>query len=1150
MTRKHAWIYVCARKAWPLATVLMLTVFLPLGLRAQERATIVGTVVDPSGAIVPGAHVTITNTATSVSRVVETNSSGNYIAPELPIGTYTVRVELKGFKTYERQGIVLNVNDALRVDVQMEVGEVTQSVTVTEAAVKVQTESSEVSDVVSGRQIQELAMNGRNFFELATLVPGASSLMPDFNLPIPVMSSGAISFNGLRPDHNMWMIDGGEDYDRGCGGCVTVMPSMDALAEFTVQTSNYGPSFGLSSSATVNMALKSGTQSFHGTLWEFMRNDALDANNFFANLSGTAKPPLRLNIFGWNLGGPFYIPHHYNTDKRKTFFFFNQEWRRIRQGTEIFAPAIPNAERTGDFSSMLTGIKDASGNDTGAIFVPQPLPGQTLPSGLVAGQPFPGNIIPNSVIDPNAAELGKPNFILPLPNTSNGEFYSSAPSVPINVREETIRVDQTLTDKLQLMAHFLNDSVLDTTPTSLWSSSTYPSVGTIFKNPAKHAVLKLTWTINPTLVNELSGNYDGNRIFLTPTGTYTMPSGIGHVGHIFPGDPFNRIPGIGLYGPVFSVDYDVSSWPWTNANDNMILRDEVSKMAGSHALSFGGELMRSRKRQELFGDTQGAYDFNGTYTASPYAGGSSGNEFADFLLGRAYSFNELALQDEGNWRFWSYTLHLNDSWRVTRRLTLQLGVRWEILPHTYDKFNRQSDWYPALFNFADAQTPAADDTLNPNGAGFQTVSGLPLDTIIPGIRFYMNGVGLAGKNGIPRGLVDNHYDTIGPRVGFAYDIFGNGKTVLRGGFGQFFERVQGNDVYDAAPNTPFSYSPSIYNTTLTNTGGGQLIYPASMWALSREYKLPTTNQYSFGLQHELWPQGVLSVEYVGTTAIHQNIDRDINQPAMNNPLRGQVSNVDAVRPFEGFSSISYIENSISSTYNSLQVNFHTRNYHGMTFQTAYTWSHAIDIGATGEFAGVVNNYNILADRGSSDYDRRQMLILNYVYDLPFFRHTSSGVLRQSLGGWELSGITTFQSGTPFSVYAPGDPAGIGASVRSNVVGNPNNGPKNATTYFNPNAFAAVNPVGVDGSDGFGDAGRNDVWGAGRNQWDIDLFKNFTHIPIHTQEGATLQFRAEFFNAFNHTQFNGFFNTYGATGFGGANGSHDPRVIQFGLKFLF
>lgn len=1123
--------------------------FASVSLYAQERATIVGTVTDPSGAVMPGVKVTVTNTGTMASRSVETNGAGSYSAPELPIGQYSVKAEQPGFKTYERSGIVLNVNDRLRVDIPMQVGEVTQSVTVSEAAVRVQTESGEVSDIISGTQVTQLAINGRNFFQLAALTTGASSLMPDFNVPLPVGSSGDISFNGMRPAHNMYMIDGGENYDRGCGGCVIVMPSMDAIAEFKVQTSNYGADFGLGSAATVNMALKSGTQDFHGTLYEFVRNDALDANHFFANKGGSEKPPLKFNNYGWNVGGPFYIPGHYNTDKRKTFFFFNQEWRKLRQGTQFFAPAIPSAMRTGDFSGDLTGQLDASGNDTGAVFVPQPRPGQTYPAGIVAGQPFPGNIIPQSVLDSNAVALGAPDFIFPLPTTSDGKFFSAAPSVPINVREEILRVDQNITDKISVMAHFINEAIVQELPNTLWWGPTYPTVGTVFNNPAKHQVVKMTWMISPTLLNEASYNYDGNIIHLMPTKNYAFPSGVSGVGDIFPGNNLNRIPDINLSGARFGVNYAVGPFPWDNSNHNFTYRDDVAKMSGKHSLKFGGFLMRSQKKQDVFGETQGGFTFDGAKTAAPYQGGSPGNEFADFLLGRAKSYSELALQDRGHWRYWSFGLHFNDSWRITPRLTLQLGARWEALPHTYEKFNRQAIFYPALFDPANAQSPAADGTLDPNGPGFQTVEGVPLDSIIPGIRFYMNGIGIEGKNGIPRGLVDSHYDTIGPRIGFAWDIFGNGKTVLRGGYGEFFERVQGNDVYDLASNPPFSLNPTIYDTTLTGTGGSSPTYPAGINSLAKEYLIPTAHQFSFGLQRELFPQSVLSVMYVGTEGTHQHAERNINQPLMDNPLRGQVSDINSIRPYQGFAGIGYGENSISTNYHSLQVNWRTNNYHGLTLQTAYTWSHAIDVASTWEYAQPQNAYDMKADRGHSDYDRRHMLTMNYVYDLPFYRG-GKGSLKQIVGGWQLSGITVFQTGTPFSVGFPGDPAGIGSGVRANLAGDPNNGSRTAESFFNAAAFAAVDPVGVNGSTGFGNAARNIVRGAGRNQWDISLFKNFTGIPFFTKEGANLQFRAEFFNAFNHTQFNGYFTGFGNPGFGGASGAHSPRVIQFALKLNF
>jgi len=290
------------------------------------------------------------------------------------------------------------------------------------------------------------------------------------------------------------------------------------------------------------------------------------------------------------------------------------------------------------------------------------------------------------------------------------------------------------------------------------------------------------------------------------------------------------------------------------------------------------------------------------------------------------------------------------------------------------------------------------------------------------------------------------------------------------------------------------------------------------------------------------------VMYVGTAGTHQRIQRDINQPAMDNPLRGQTS-PNNIRPLPGFASINYGENSTSSNYHSLQVNLRSNNYHGLTSQVAYTWSHAIDFAGTGDFSNVVNAYDIGADRGNSDFDRRHILGINYVYDLPFFKNASGP--KRMLGGWQISGITSFSKGTPFTINSPGDPAGIGRTVRANLIGNPNNGPKTAEAYFDASAFASVPAVGSGpGATGFGNSARNVMYGAGSNQWNISLFKNFNGIPFLTKEGANLQFRAEFFNAFNHTQFSSYFTTFGAAGFGGANGARDPRILQFGLKFLF
>jgi hypothetical protein len=1118
--------------------------FLPATALGQVKATIVGTLTDPSGAVVPGVKVTVTNTDTGVARALETNAAGNYIAPELIPGTYEVKAEFKGFKTFSRTGIVLNVNDNVRVDVTMQVGEVTQSVTVSEAIVKVQTESGEVGDLISGAQLAQLPVNTRSFFVLATLTTGVTSGMPDFTLPIPVGGDSSIRFNGNRNDHNIWMIDGGEDYDRGCGGCVTVMPSMDALAEFKVMTSNYGADFGIGSGGTVNMMLKSGTRNFHGTVYEFLRNDALDSVNYNITAvprkaDGTraaATPVMRFNNFGWNLGGPFYIPGKYNTAKNKTFFFFNQEWRKIRLGSAVSPNSPAQALRDGDFSGYATTIMVPTAAQVGD---PAML-AKFAAAGVTPGQPFPGNIIPASLIDPNA-KLFWNSGAIPLPNV--GTQFTGSRMVPTNVREEIIRVDHQVSDKLSVMAHFINDAVLQQTMTTLWGGMSYPTLGTSFLNPGKHAVLRLTYIISPTLLNEFSYNYNGNRIWLSPVGVYAKPSGM-TLQEFFAGNSDDRLPVIN-FAKQMGTNYDTGSWPWHNAADSQQVRDDVSKMAGKHALKFGGQFMRYRKNQDIFGQTQGAYNFNGRFT---------GSDVADFDLGLANSYHELAIQDRGHWRTSTFSFYFTDSWRATKRLTLNLGARWEIMPHVYEVKDRQSNFYPAVYDPAEAPIFNADGSLDTTGPGFTTVSGIPLSSI----PFYMNGVGMAGKGGIPRGLVDNHYNTIGPRVGFAYDLTGNGKTVLRGGFGMFYERIQGNDVYNGGPNPPFSFDPSVSLVYFSDPSVSVLngakaavpIFPGSFaQALAKEYLPPTSQQWSFGIQRELAPRTVLSIGYVGNENYHQSINRNINMPLPDDPRRADVKAgtiaVNSIRPYLGFSGISYAENATSGNYHSLQVNLRADNYHGLTLQSAYTWAHTIDLASGDNAQFAFDTYDLSKDRGPAAWDIRHVLMFNYIYDLPFGKSSSNAFVRNVVAGWQISGITRFETGPPVTVTYPGDNVGAGVgNVRPDLIADPNAGPKTYLQWFNTAAFAA--PAAMT----WGTEGRNVVYRPGRNNWNMSLLKRFSGIPVGTKEGAALEFRAEFYNAFNHTQFQNVDTNFASANFGKVTSFWDARRIQLGLRFVF
>jgi len=524
------------------------------------------------------------------------------------------------------------------------------------------------------------------------------------------------------------------------------------------------------------------------------------------------------------------------------------------------------------------------------------------------------------------------------------------------------------------------------------------------------------------------------------------------------------------------------------------------------------------KQQDLFGPTQGAFTFDGSVT---------GHEFADFLLGRAFQYQELSEQFGPTYITKSGGFWFNDSWRVNPRLTLNWGLRWDAHPHAYEERDRVSSFYIDRFD------PASAPQVDREGR------------IVEGSGDLLNGIGLAGENGVPRGLVENHWNLFQPRLGFAWRPWG-ADTVIRGGYGIFYERIQGNDIYNVAPNPPNATTATIFNANLSNPGGGvRAIFPSSLTVYDPVYDLPQVQQYNLGIQHRLAPGVVLATSYVGTKGTHLQSTRNLNQPrpeAAAQVLAG-TANVNQVRPFRGFANMDMYFNGTNSNYNSLQVSLRSDNFRGLTLQGSYTWSHAIDF-TSGDVPGNSHqdSYNVRLERGNSEFDRRHILIVNYVYDLPFMK-SSQGAIKTIFGGWQISGICSFQTGTPLNITFPGDNAGIGgAPYRPNLVGNPNVGGGPRERYFDPAAFAPPAPGQ------FGNSGRNVVYGGGTNNWDISLFKNFR--GLFGREANNLQFRAEFYNAFNHTQWTGYLVSFGTAGFGSANAARDARSIQLGLKFYF
>jgi hypothetical protein len=1138
---------------------------------AQENAELEGTVTDPTGAAVPRAQVTITNTASSEVRTGNTNGDGLYDFPGMRIGTYTLSVTAAGFETYSKTNIVMNVAAAVRENVALAIGASSQTVSVSADALHLQSDTNEVSSLITGEQMTQIATDGRNMVSLATLGTGVSNNLNAFN-GISAQTSGfGLSFNGMRPDHNDWLIDGGEAYDRGSGGKFDLMPSPDVLAEFQTLSSNYSPDYGISSGGTIVTVLKSGTNQFHGGLWEFNRNDDFDAVNYFAKDTPGAPvqiPELRLNIFGGEVGGPVFIPKLYPKDRSKTYFFWSEEWRRYITGVNPTQTAtVPNA----DFPTAGQALTYQPWNEPASLANGVCNAGQTAPcvpktndpaklalyagDGLTPGNAFPGNVIPANLIDPNAVLFMGTGAIPHQTNSSvTAPTVTASPSQPQYVREDVVRADHDISPRLHLMGHWIHDAMVQTIIPSEWSGDSYDTVGTVFANPSWASVIKLSQTLSPTILNETALNVNGNTINWTPTGITAQPAGwsaqpfAGFAGNA----ALKELPQVGFSGNLgtqWTENYD----PWRNAFLDYQVKDDLSWEKGKHGFKFGASYMRVDKNQNQQALVQGQYSFGSDF---------SGDSYLNFLLGNADSFQQIQQLTTPHWINNTYSFYAMDNWRITPRLTLNLGLRYDLLPHVYEKNNRVANFVPADFNPAEAQTPSATTgSLNPNGPGFQTIDGA---------SFYLNGMEIAGQNGFPRGVVQNDYFTPEPRVGFAYDLFGTGKTILRGGSGIFYERVQGNDVYGLGSNPPFAFQPTANQVNFTNpnqsalTGqsASQPSNPAGPSTLSNYYPNPGTYQYSLGIQQQIEPSVIAVVQYVGSSGWNQSDERGINTLPLADLTDRQAvaagANQNLYRMFQGYGGITQVESATNTGYNSLQAGLRFTNKHNLTGQLSYTWSHEIDIqsgdlGSTNGSGGqafVSDPFNLRYDRGSGVLDRRQVFSANYDYRLPFFRTSGLMAARELLGGWELSGVTVAQSGSPQDItYNGPDTLGLGGDTlnRPNLVGNAK-GPKTRMEWFNTSAFSApVAPWNGGPNQGFGSAGKDSVVGPGLFNWDISLFKS---LPLTPHEGPRVELRFESYNTFNHTEFQGVDTGFTDANFGQATSAYDPRVLQFGAKFLF
>lgn len=1150
------------KKRFMTAGMICLLLFVSVAYSQNVSGVLSGTVKDAAGAVIPNAQVTLTNQATSVAEKISTNESGVFVFPSVLPGTYSLAVSTSGFKSFHVKDVTVVTNERRSLgDIILQIGEIQQMVEVEAAVTPVQTASSERMGLVSGDQILNVAIKGRDFIGLLSTLPGVI----DTNVGSrEVTMTGnvlqGLHINGGRQTSIMYALDGISSVDTGSNSSVQNQPNMDAISEVSVLASNYQAEYGRNSAGTVNVVIKGGTQAFHGSAYWYYRDRSLNANNFFSNRTGTPRPAYHFNNAGYSIGGPIYIPGKLNSNKDKLFFFFSQEIvrRKLYPGTR-FTTTPTALEREGDFSKTL----DVSGK---LIAIKDP----------TTGANFTDNIIPKSRISPLGQQILKffplPNYVETDPAQLNKRNYRTDASGNNPRRQEVIRVDYNVTPTLRMYFRGIQDHDTEEWPYGSWVAGdvNYDLTNTIRPQLGRGAVLSVTKVFNARLVNEFTfGATTRGQTFNPADASKVARSAMGNVGQWYPGaNESHAIPNVTFGGVQNYINPSLGNIPYTNENPVFAWTDNFNWLVGTHRLKFGAYIERMRKDEVGGPNTRGGFAFDRD-TNNPL---DSNYAFSNAILGifRSYS--------EGNWRPYShyrYTQvewYAQDSWRVSRKLTIDYGLRFYNVPGAHDDHFALTTFDPSKYSAAGAAVlirPAKNSSGKRVGVDPRTGTLYPVPYIglyVPGSGSYSPGMVVGGKD-VAGSLYESAAVSFGPRVGFALDLFGNGKTAIRGGFGIFYDRPQGNVYSGTNGQPPVAFSPTLYYSTLdTFLQASGAIGPTGVNAPQvGKQSLPRVANYSLGIQRDVGFNTVIDISYVGSAGRHLLYAKDINAIPMYahfDPANRDLTTTSSplpdnfLRPYLGLGSINVRSFGGNSNYNSLQVVATRRMSKGIQFGISYTFSKSLGIGE-GDFDGMSPYFPIRQrNYGLLPFNRTNLLSINYTWQIPSLgKRVNSKAVDMVLGGWQLSGITSFVTGAPFrpgfSTVDGADITGSGEGARIDITGDPYL-PKGERTFsrnFKTEVFSRP------ASRTFGNAGIGILTGPGTNNWDITISKK---VPLGLGEGRYFQFRSEFYNAFNHTQFSGLDTTarFDATGaqvnanFGAFTGARDPRRIQLSLRLMF